>query len=147
MARGRLAVEAHARLSPDQCTRNARNDSARSRSALPDVFVEIVDFARLQALLPQHLAWLTGKFEDGSLVVTGRLMEEDGSEGNHALVIARAPSIEAAEKLVADDPLCVAGVCRFTFRRFVPRMHTEAFGAIIPGTESTSVALQGNRSP
>jgi uncharacterized protein YciI len=109
------------------------------------MFVEIIDFARFQPLLPQHLAWLTGKFEDGSLVVTGRLMEEDGSEGNHALVIVRAPSIEAAEELVADDPFCVAGVCRFTFRRFVPRMHTEAFGAIIPGAESTSVPLQIRR--
>jgi uncharacterized protein YciI len=119
----------------------------QDRDQLFLMFVEIVDFARLQALLPQHLAWLTGKFEDGSLVVTGRLMEEDGSEGNHALVIVRAPSIEAAEELVADDPFCVAGVCRFTFRRFVPRMHTEAFSAIIPGTESTSVVPQYCRSP
>ena len=119
----------------------------QDRDQLFLMFVEIVDFARLKTLLPQHLAWLTGKFEDGSLVVTGRLMEEDGSEGNHALVIVRAPSLEAAQELVADDPGCVEGVCRFTFRRFVPRMHTEAFGTIIPGAESTSVALQGNRSP
>jgi uncharacterized protein YciI len=62
------------------------------------MFVEIVDFDRLKALLPQHLAWLTGKFKDGSLVVTGRLMEEDGSEGNHALVIVRAPSIEETRR-------------------------------------------------
>ena len=119
----------------------------QDRDQLFLMFVEIVDFARLKTLLPQHLAWLTGKFEDGSLVVTGRLMEEDGSEGNHALVIVRAPSLEAAEKLVADDPFCVEGVCRFTFRRFVPRMHTEAFGTIMPGAESTSVALQDRRSP
>ena len=120
--------------------------STQERDYLFMMFVEIVDFARLKTLLPQHLAWLTGKFEDGSLVVTGRLMEEDGSEGNHALVIVRAPSLEAAQELVADDPLCVEGVCRFTFRRFVPRMHTEAFGAIIPGAESTSVAPQYRRA-
>jgi uncharacterized protein YciI len=119
----------------------------QDRDQLFLMFVEIVDFARLQALLPQHLAWLTGKFEDGSFVVTGRLMEEDGSEGNHALVIVRAPSIEAAEELVADDPFCVGGVSRFSFRRFVPRMHTEAFGTLIPGTESTSVVPQSRRSP
>jgi uncharacterized protein YciI len=103
------------------------------------MFVEIADFARLEALLPQHLAWLTRRFEDGSLVVTGRLMEGDGLEGNHALVIVRAPSLEAAKELVADDPLSLEGVCRFTFRRFAPRMHTEAFGTLIPGVESTSV--------
>jgi uncharacterized protein YciI len=118
----------------------------QDRDQLFLMFVEIVDFARLKTLLPQHLAWLTGKFEDGSLVVTGRLMEEDGSEGNHALVIVRAPSLEAAQELVADDPLYVEGVCRFTFRRFVPRMHTEAFGTIIPGAESTSVAPQYRRA-
>jgi uncharacterized protein YciI len=118
----------------------------QDRDQLFLMFVEIVDFARFKALLPQHLAWLTGKFEDGSFVVTGRLMEENGSEGNHALVIVRAPSVEAAEKLVADDPFCMEGVCRFTFRRFVPRMHTEAFGTIIPGAESTSVAPQYRRS-
>jgi uncharacterized protein YciI len=123
-----------------------REMTQQDRDHLFLMFVEIVDFARLKALLPQHLAWLTGKFEDGSLVVTGRLLEEDGSEGNHALVIVRAPSLEAAQELVADDPLCVEGVCRFTFRRFVPRMHTEAFGTIIPGAESTSVAPQYRRA-
>ncbi len=119
----------------------------QNRDQLFLMFVEIVDFARLKTLLTRHLAWLTRKFEDGSLVVTGRLMEEDGSEGNHALVIVRAPNVEAARELVADDPLCVEGVCRFTFRRFVPRMHTEVFGSIIPGAESTSVAPQYGRSP
>jgi uncharacterized protein YciI len=104
------------------------------------MFVEIVDFPRLRELLPKHLAWLTRQVEDGRIVVTGGLSEEDGSEGNRALAIVRAPSLQAARELVADDPFFVAGVCRLTFRQYTPRMHAEVFGKIFAGEQSKAIA-------
>jgi uncharacterized protein YciI len=103
------------------------------------MFVEIADFTKLRELLPKHLAWLTRKFEDGRMVVTGGLSEEDGSEGNRALAILRAPSIQAARELVMDDPLFAEGVCRLTFRQYTPRMHAETFGEVFMGKQSKAV--------
>jgi len=114
--------------------------STPERDYLFMMFVEIVDFAKLRELLPKHLAWLTRKVEDGRIVVTGGLSEEDGSEGNRALAILRAPSLQAARALVVDDPFFVAGVCRLTFRQYTPRMHAEAFGTIYSGEQSKAVS-------
>ena len=114
--------------------------STQQRDCLFMMFVEIVDFPKLRELLPEHLAWLTRKIEDGRIVVTGGLSEEDGSEGNRALAILRASSLQAARELVADDPFFVAGVCRLTFRQYTPRMHAEDFGKIFSGEQSKAVA-------
>jgi uncharacterized protein YciI len=110
------------------------------RDYLIMMFVEIVDFTKLRELLPKHLAWLTRKVEDGHIVVTGGLSEEDGSEGNRALAILRAPSLRAAQELVLDDPFFVEGVCRLTFRQYTPRMHAEAFGRVYSGEQSKAVS-------
>ena len=115
--------------------------STQERDCLFVMFVEILDFAKLQESLPKHLAWLTRKFEDGRFFVTGGLSEEDGSAGNRALAILRAPSLQAARELLADDPLFLEGVCRFTFRQYTPRMHSETFGRGFAGEQSKAVPL------
>jgi len=114
--------------------------STQERDYLFVMFVEIVDFTKLRELLPKHLAWLTRKVEDGRIVVTGGLSEEDGSEGNRALAILRASSLQAAQDLVVDDPFFVEGVCRLTFRQYTPRMHAEAFGRIFSGEQSKAIS-------
>jgi uncharacterized protein YciI len=116
--------------------------STQERDCLVMMFVEIVDFTKLRELLPKHLAWLTRKFEDGRFVVTGGLSEEDGSEGNRALAILRAPSLQAAQELLVDDPFFVEGVCRFTFRQYTPRMHAETFGRVFSGEQSKAITLR-----
>jgi uncharacterized protein YciI len=114
--------------------------STQQADSLIMMFVEIVDYSKLKELLPKHLAWLTRKVEDGRIVVTGGLSEEDGTEGNRALAILRVPSLQAARELVLDDPFYVAGVCRLSFRQYTPRMHVEAFGKVFSGEQSKSVA-------
>ena len=106
------------------------------------LFVEIVDSSKFEEIVPRHIAWLTRRFEEGSFVVTGGLFEEEGVKGNRALAILRAPSLQAAEEIISDDPFLLEGVCKFTFRHYVPRMHTEAFGSVFSGENSTSVARQ-----
>jgi uncharacterized protein YciI len=106
--------------------------STQERDYLFMMFVEIVDFTKLRELLPKHLAWLTRKVEDGRIIVTGGLSEEDGSEGNRAL--------QAAQELVVDDPFLVEGVCRLTFRQYTPRMHAESFGRIFSGEQSKAIS-------
>jgi uncharacterized protein YciI len=110
--------------------------STQNGDCLFMMFVEILDYAKLRELLPKHLAWLTRQIEDGHLVVTGALSEEDGSEGNHALAILRAASLQQAQQAVADDPFFVAGVCRFTFRQYSPRMQAEAFASVFSNERS-----------
>jgi uncharacterized protein YciI len=114
--------------------------STQERDYLFMMFVEIVDTTKLRELLPRHLAWLTRNFEEGRIVVTGGLSEEDGSEGKRALAILRAPSLQAARDLVLDDPFFVEGVCRLTFRQFTPRMHAESFGRIFSGEQSKAIS-------
>ncbi len=116
--------------------------STPERDCLFVMFVEILDFAKLGELLPQHLDWLSRKFEEGRFVVTGGLSEEDGSRGNRALAILRAPGLQAARELLADDPLHLAGVCRFTFRQYTPRMHSETFGKVFAGEQSKAISLR-----
>lgn len=114
--------------------------STQERDYLFMMFVEIVDVTKIPELLPKHLAWLTGKVEDGRIIVTGGLSEEDGSEGKRALAILRAPSLQAARELVLDDPFFVEGVCRLTFRQYTPRMHAESFGRVFSGEQSKAVS-------
>ena len=114
--------------------------STQERNLLFMMFVEIVDVTKLRELLPKHLAWLTRKVEDERIVVTGGLSEEDGSEGNRALAMLRAPSLQAARELVQDDPFLVAGVCRLTFRQYTPRMHAEIIGRVFSGEQSKAIS-------
>ena len=125
---------------PSAQKRKSTGMSTQERDYLFMMFVEIVDFTKLRELLPKHLAWLTRKVEDGRIVVTGGLSEEDGSEGNRALAILRASSLQAAQELVVDDPFFVEGVCRLTFRQYTPRMHAEAFGRIFSGEQSKAIS-------
>jgi uncharacterized protein YciI len=121
--------------------RKSTGMSTQDRDCLFMMFVEILDFTKFSELLPKHLAWLTRQFEDGRFVVTGGLSEVDGSEGNHALAILRAPSLQAAQELVLDDPFLVARVCRVTFRQYTPRMHAETFGRVFSGEQSKAITL------
>ena len=104
------------------------------------LFVEILDFAKFEEILPRHLAWLTARFAEGSFLVTGGLFDSDGDKSNRALAILRAPSLQAAEALISDDPFTMAGVCKTSFLRYAPRMHAEALGGIFPMPLSNAIA-------
>lgn len=106
------------------------------------VFVEIVDFNKFDELVEKHMAWLTRKFEEGVFVVTGGLFEDEGPKSNRALAIAQAPNLQVLQELLSDDPFVVNSVCQYTFRRYLPRMHTEALGRLLSLDNSTSVALR-----
>ena len=114
--------------------------NSQSEDQLFMVFVEIVDFHKFDELVEKHMAWLTRKFEEGIFVVTGGLFEDEGQKSNRALAILQAPSIQAVHELMSDDPFVVNSVCQYTFRRYEPRMHTEALSRLLPLKNSASVA-------
>lgn len=70
--------------------------------------------AERDAARPEHRAWLLGLAERGVAKVFGRY--EDGGEPG-ALLVFEAPSAEAVEELLAQDPYQAAGlVVGFTVR-------------------------------
>ena len=56
---------------------------------------------------PAHREYLGSQIEAGNLIVSGPLL--DGETPAGALLIAKVDSVEAAEKLVAGDPMNIGG--------------------------------------
>ena len=56
---------------------------------------------------PAHREYLGSQIEAGNLIVSGPLL--DGETPAGALLIAKVDSVEAAEKIVANDPMNVGG--------------------------------------
>ena len=54
-----------------------------------------------------HREYLGSQIEAGNLIVSGPLL--DGETPAGALLIAKVDSVEAAEKIVANDPMNVGG--------------------------------------
>ena len=59
-----------------------------------------------QQLLP-HIAWLRERVADGSVLASGPL---PGTEPRSALLVVRAPDLDAADALIAGDPFATAGL-------------------------------------
>jgi uncharacterized protein YciI len=97
-------------------------DHARSKGVMGREFfmVHSVPVATAQEIeqgLPEHLAYQKKLEADGTLFAVGPLADEAGAvwlmEG---LIILRAPSLEAAQKIASDDPMHASGKKKFTVR-------------------------------
>lgn len=64
----------------------------------------------LRAHLDAHLAWLVGLEEDGTLLMSGPLLEGDGVGPGSGVTVLRAAGAQAAAAIAAQDPFVRAGL-------------------------------------
>ncbi|MEU0050869.1 YciI family protein [Streptomyces sp. NPDC006309] len=68
----------------------------------------------VDAVLPDHVAWLEEQYEKGLFLASGRKNPRDGG-----VILAVAEDRAGVEELVAGDPFTVAGVCAYRVTEFV----------------------------
>ncbi|GAA1591319.1 YciI family protein [Kribbella sancticallisti] len=73
-----------------------------------------VPLERVQPLLEEHMGWVKTQYEAGVFVASGRKEPRDGG-----VILALGQDREAIEKLVAEDPFSVAGVCEYRVTQFL----------------------------
>lgn len=82
-------------------------DPRLARSAKLRVYLvlrRIVDPARLVALRSDHLGWMLEKEREGILFLSGPISQGVGDASHHGLTVLHAPDIDAARRLIEDEP-------------------------------------------
>lgn len=69
---------------------------------------------RVDAALPDHVAWLKKHYAAGHFLAAGRKVPRDGG-----VILASVADRATAERIVAEDPFTVAGVCDYRITEFV----------------------------
>lgn len=74
----------------------------------------------LQAVLPDHLAYIAGLERSGSLMLAGPMSDDTGEQmqGN-GMIVLRAASMEEARELAQNDPMHATGTRSFTLRKWL----------------------------
>jgi uncharacterized protein YciI len=72
-------------------------------------------------LLDAHRQWLNERFERGQFILSGGLEPVPGRDAS-ALALFTAASLQAAEALVADEPMFLAGALLHRVVPFTPRV-------------------------
>ncbi|WP_107093094.1 YciI family protein [Streptomyces sp. MMG1121] len=68
----------------------------------------------VDALLPDHLAWLDEQYTQGVFLASGRKTLRDGG-----VILAVAEDRARIDEIIARDPFAVAGVCTYRVTEFV----------------------------
>ncbi|MGQ5633902.1 MULTISPECIES: YciI family protein [unclassified Streptomyces] len=68
----------------------------------------------VDALLPDHVAWLEEQYEKGLFLASGRREPRDGG-----VILAVAEDRARIEKVVAGDPFLTGGVCTYRITEFI----------------------------
>ncbi|MFR0355988.1 YciI family protein [Streptomyces sediminimaris] len=68
----------------------------------------------VDALLPDHVAWLDQQYGKGLFLASGRMEPRDGG-----VILAVAEDRAGIEEVVAGDPFAVAGVCAYRITEFL----------------------------
>ncbi|MCX4528977.1 MULTISPECIES: YciI family protein [unclassified Streptomyces] len=79
--------------------------------------MELTYIAPIEAVEEQmdaHIAWLDGHYAAGVFLASGRKVPRDGG-----VVLAGGVSRAEIEKIAADDPFTVAGVCEYRITEFI----------------------------
>ena len=96
------------------------------------MFVIVLDYLVPLPVIDQHLAahraHLAEQYAAGKFVVSGAQVPRTGG-----VILARAPSREAAEALVREDPFHAAGVARYTVIEFHPTLSAPALAGLVEG--------------
>ncbi|KOG56037.1 hypothetical protein ADK38_43440, partial [Streptomyces varsoviensis] len=69
---------------------------------------------RIDAVLPEHVAWLDAHYASGTFLASGRKEPRDGG-----VILAVGEDRSVMEQLVATDPFVMAGVCEYAVTQFV----------------------------
>ena len=69
---------------------------------------------RVEAVLPEHVAWLDTHHASGVFIASGRKVPRDGG-----VILAVADDRAQLEALVRTDPFSVAGVCAYAITEFM----------------------------
>ncbi|MFE4977124.1 YciI family protein [Kitasatospora sp. NPDC056651] len=72
------------------------------------------DLERVEAVLPQHMAWLERHYADGTFLASGRKVPRDGG-----VILAAGGDRAAVEALVAEDPFVRAGLTEYRVTEFL----------------------------
>ncbi|MCQ4082769.1 YciI family protein [Streptomyces sp. RB6PN25] len=70
---------------------------------------------RVEAALPDHIAWLEKQYAAGYFLASGRKVPRDGG-----IMLAVAPDRATIEAVAATDPFVTADVCEYRITEFVP---------------------------
>ncbi|MFI5856425.1 YciI family protein [Streptomyces parvulus] len=84
----------------------------------------------VDAVLPDHVAWLDELYERGVVLASGRKEPRDGG-----VIVAVAGDRARMEEIAAGDPFVQAGVCEYRVTEFVA---TKTAPALEPYRESAS---------
>jgi uncharacterized protein len=76
-------------------------------------------WSEIARLLPDHLAYLGELERQGRVFASGPFPGDDGEPDGTGMTVLRAASAVEAEQLAAGDPLALAGLRRYTVRRWV----------------------------
>ena len=69
---------------------------------------------RVDAVLEDHVAWLNAQYAAGHFIASGRKNPRDGG-----VILAVGLDRAGFERLVAEDPFSVAGVCDYRVTEFI----------------------------
>lgn len=98
---------------------------AAARGALVcEVFVVVSTPSKppeaLQAVLPDHLAYIAGLERSGALMLAGPMSDDTGEEmQGSGMIVLRAASMDEARDLAANDPMHATGARTFTLRKWL----------------------------
>ncbi|MFI2203475.1 YciI family protein [Streptomyces sp. NPDC020192] len=68
----------------------------------------------VDALLPDHVAWLEEQYDKGFFLASGRKEPREGG-----VILAVAEDRALIDEIVARDPFVVAGVCAYRVSEFI----------------------------
>ncbi|MET8546369.1 YciI family protein [Kitasatospora sp. NPDC004799] len=72
------------------------------------------DLESIDAVLPQHVAWLEGHYAAGTFLASGRKVPRDGG-----VILAVGEDRAGIEALVAQDPFVRAGLTEYRVTEFL----------------------------
>ena len=76
-------------------------------------------WSEIAPLLPEHLAYLGELEREGRVFASGPFPADDGRPDGTGMTVLRVASGPEAERLATADPLALAGLRRYTVRRWV----------------------------
>jgi uncharacterized protein YciI len=83
---------------------------------------------QIDALVPEHVAWLDRHYATGAVLASGRRVPRTGG-----VVLARAANREALDAILAEDPFHRAGVAAYEVVEFTPTKAAPGLGTLLQG--------------
>lgn len=98
------------------------------------IFAEPTEHAKDRAVATEaHLAWLARCDAEGTLVMAGPFVAEDGTSTGGGMFIIRAADLADAERIAASDPYNAGG---YRTARVMPWRLDQAAAALVPALQS-----------